>query len=331
MSFLAPQALWGLLAVPVLVALYGLLMWRRGRSRPAELILVDTKRDRAVPNRRRHVPAGLFLIALTLLLVGFARPEADLTLPTRTGRIVLAFDTSNSMIADDVEPTRLDVAKELAIAFVDRQPRSVLIGVVAFTNGGLIVQPPTDDQGDVRAAIDRLTTDGGTSIAEGIFAALQAIADQPVDLGSEAGAAIGIGPDVAADIGEHTNAAIVVFSDGEDLDGADPMTLADLSAESGVPVYTVGVGTPRGTVVTLDGFSIATALDEAMLSAIAESTGGRYHPAATDPDLSAIFDEIDRSFERRRERLEITALFSMAAIVSILVAAGLSIRWSGRI
>lgn len=328
MTFLAPNALWGLLAVPALAALYASLMWRRGRSRPADLAVVDTRRNRAVRTRRRHLPAGLFLVALTVLLVGLARPEAEVTLPTRTGRIVLAFDTSNSMVADDVEPTRLDVAKRLALAFVDRQPRSVQIGVVAFTDGGLIVQPTTDDQDDVRAAIDRLTTDGGTSIAEGIFAALTAIAEEPIDLGPDGGSAIDL---AAVDMGERSNAAIIVFTDGEDLGGADPMALAALSAESGVPVYTVGVGTRRGTVVPLDGFSIATALDEAMLADIAESTGGRYHLAADDPDLTVIFDEIDRSFERRNERTEITALFSMAAIVLILAAAGLSLRWSGRI
>ncbi len=326
MTFLAPHALWGLLAVPLLGIAYGGLMWRRRRSRRPEFTVIENSRNRLSGGWRRHVPAALFLLALAGLLISFARPEATITLPVRTGRIVLAFDTSNSMVAADVVPNRLALAKDIALRFVDRQPRSVQIGVVAFTDGGLIVQAPTGDQRDIQSAIERLSTDGGTSIGEGIFAALAAIADGPLELDA---ASV---PDMASlDIGHYDNAAIIVFTDGENLGGADPVALADLATRSGVPVYTVGVGTPRGAVVPLDGFSIATALDETMLAEIAESTGGEYHLAVDDPDLTAIFDEIDRSFERQRERIEVTALFSIAAMGAIIAAAGLSLRWLGRI
>lgn len=329
MTFLAPQALWGLAALPLVVGLYVLLHMRRSQRRPAGLSPTsESGRADGLP-RRRHVPGVLFLVALIALLVSFGRPEANVTLPVRTGQIVLAFDTSNSMFADDVEPTRLDAAKQIALDFVDRRPGSVQIGVVAFTNGGLVVQAPTKNDGDVRAAIERLTPDGGTSIGEGIFASLTAIADEPIEVSSDDDATFS---DInALDIGYYSNAAIVVFTDGEDIGGADPIELAGLAANSGVAVYTVGVGTPRGTVVALDGFSIATALDEELLTSIAESTGGAHFSAAEDPELNGIFDAIDRRFERQGERIEVTALFGLLAMALIAIGGALSIRWFGRL
>jgi Ca-activated chloride channel family protein len=326
-TFLVPEALWGVLAVPALALIYAVIVWRRQSRRSASLALIDTGENRTVRSWRRHGPAGLFLIALAGLLFSFARPEANITLPVRTGQIILAFDTSNSMVADDVEPTRLDVAKQTALSFVDRQPGSVQIGVVAFTNGGLVVLAPTKNSGDVRAAIERLTADGGTSIGEGIFTSLTAIVDGPIELDPEI-----IAADISAlNIGYYSNAAIIVFTDGEDIGGADPVELAGLAANAGVPVYTVGIGTVRGTVVPLDGFSIATALNESMLAEIAESTGGEYFLAQDDPELGGIFDEIDRRFERQGERIEVTSLFAVGAMIFMIVAAALSLRWLGRV
>jgi len=325
-TFLRPDALWALLIVPVVIAVYVLVAWRHRTTRPVAFTPTSVSDGRAL-RARRHVPAVIFLVALSGILLSLARPEADITLPVRTGQIVLAFDTSNSMLAADVAPTRLAVAKERALEFVARQPGSVQIGVVAFTNGGLIVQPPTKNQVDIRAAIERLSTDGGTSIGEGIFASLAAIASEPIELDPEA-----IAADVSTlDIGTFSNAAIIVFTDGEEIGGADPLAIARLAANAGVPVYTVGVGTPRGAVVALDGFSIATALDEPMLAAIADTTGGQYFLAVDDPDLQGIFDDIDRRFERQGERIEITALLAMATMALIALATALSVRWFGRI
>jgi len=325
-TFLRPEALWALLVVPAVIAVYALVAWRHCSTRPVAFTPTAISGGRTL-GARRHVTAVIFLVALSGILLSLARPEANITLPVRTGQIVLAFDTSNSMLATDVSPTRLAVAKALALEFVDRQPGSVQIGVVAFTNGGLIVQPPTKNQVDIRAAIERLSTDGGTSIGEGIFASLAAIADEPIELNVDA-----ISADVSAlDLGTFSNAAIIVFSDGEEVGGADPVAIARLAANAEVPVYTVGVGTQRGAVVALDGFSIATALDEPMLSAIANTTGAQYFLAAKDPELQAIFDEIDQRFERQGERIEITALLAMAAMALITLATALSLRWFGRV
>jgi len=325
-TFLAPQALWGLLAVPVLVAGYVAIALRRSASAP-EALVVRSDRGHG-PQARRYLPAVILLSALATLLVAFARPEAEISVPTRSGQVVLAIDTSNSMLADDVGPNRLAVAQRIARDLVERRPGSVQIGVVAFTDGGLIMQPPTEASADVIAAIDALQPNGGTSIGEGIFASLIALADEQI-----AGGAQDPGVDELGEmaLGRQTDAAIVLISDGEDIGGADPLALAQLAAEARLPVHTVGVGTPDGTVVEVDGFNIATALSENVLIDIAAATRGEYNRATPGLNLASIFDTIDRSLGTRSERVEITAIFSMATIVLIVVGAGLSLRWSGRI
>ena len=325
MSFATPAALWILGVIPLLIVGYVAVLGRRAKRRPESLRLISSGHGRVDDGWRRYTPSALLLLALTGLLFSLARPEANVTLPVRVGKVVLAFDTSNSMLASDVDPTRLDVAKSAANTFVDRQPGSIQIGVVAFTDGGVILQEPTKNQTEVLAAIERLTADGGTSIGEGILASLSAIADDPIALNVETGTGARV------DIGSYSNAAIVVFTDGEDIGGANPSGLATLAGDAGVPVYTVGIGTERGTVVSLDGFRIATALDEVALTQIAESTGGSYFLAANDPDLANIFDEVERNFERQGERIEVTAIFAIVSMMLVIAAAGLSLRWFGRV
>jgi Ca-activated chloride channel family protein len=121
-----------------------------------------------------------FVLGLTLLLFGLARPEMLVDLPRIEGTVILAFDVSNSMAADDLEPTRIEAAKAAARAFVENQPPTILIGVVAFSNGGLVVQQPTNDQAAVLATIDRLSPQGGTSLGQGIFTSLNAIAGEAI-------------------------------------------------------------------------------------------------------------------------------------------------------
>ena len=125
---------------------------------------------------RRHIPPALFLAGLTILIVALARPQTVVSLPRVEGTVILAFDVSGSMAADDMKPTRMEAAKAAARDFVQRQPPSVQIGVVAFSDNGFSVQVPTNDQDAILAAINRLTPQRGTSLANGIRASLNAIA-----------------------------------------------------------------------------------------------------------------------------------------------------------
>src|SRR5678816_4431105 len=165
MTFIWPQLLILLLLVPVLIWFYLRLQRQRRQltARYGQLTITSGNSPRRL-GLRRHIPAILFLIGLTLLIFALARPQAVVGVPRIEGTVVLAFDISGSMAADDLDPTRLDAAKEAAQDFVLRQPPTVQIGVVAFSDSGIAVQQPTYNQDDVLAAIRRLDPARGTSL-----------------------------------------------------------------------------------------------------------------------------------------------------------------------
>lgn len=327
MSFASPWMLLALVVIPLVVAAYVKAMRTRAR-RTAHLAtqgLVVTARSRL--GRKRHVPFALFTVALTVLVVALARPQADLTTPRRLGTVILAFDVSNSMRATDLEPTRLDAAKTAARAFVDRQPSTIRIGVVAFGDGAVVTQQPTDIRVDVLAAIDRLTVAGGTSLGQGIYAALGAIAGKPLAIDEQA-----LTSDSAqVDIGFYGSSSIVVLSDGENTGRPDPATVAGIASIAGVHVHTIGIGTDDGTVVDIDGFSVATKLDREVLSQIADDTDGTYYEASDAASLTQIYESIHLELTSETEHTEITALFTIAATLLLVIGALLSVLWFGRV
>ena len=326
MSLSWPWMLLTLVAVPILVVAYRAQLHRRAQrrdelARQALIAVAPTARDRL-----RHVPAVLLLAALTLLLVSLARPTATVAEPRREGTVVLAFDVSTSMAAKDVTPTRLDAAKAAARSFVARQPASIRLGVVAFGDSAVVSQQPTDNRAQVLAAIDRLTPQGGTALGRGIASALGAIAGKPLHL--DDGAQDGPG---GADIGYYGSAAVVLLSDGENTTSPDPLELADLASTAGVRIYPIGVGSPQGTVLEVDGFQISTALDEDTLRQIAKTTDGTYYSASDTASLAKVYDSIDLAWTTRSERHEVTSWFAGAAALLLLVGAGLSVVRTGRV
>lgn len=333
-SFAWPWLLTTLLAVPVLVVSYRRLLRQRAarRARLAELGLVvggaAGSSTSTTTGRRRHVAPILFLGALTLLLVGLARPQASVAQPRREGTVVLTFDTSGSMAATDLAPSRMEAAKAAARTFVDRQPAQIRIGVVSFGDNGLITQQPTTDRVAVRAAIDRLTPGGGTAIGRGIQSALSAIVGKPVLL--EEGSGGSVEPQ-GPDLGYSRSAAVVLLSDGENTTDPQPGPLADLASIAGVRIYPIGLGTAAGTVLEVDGFQVATALDEATLQRIAEVTDGRYFTAADEQSLQQVYSSIDLRWTVVSTPIEVTGLFAGAAALVLLLGAGLSWRWYGRV
>jgi Ca-activated chloride channel family protein len=325
-----PWMLLALAAVPLLVLRYRRLVRARA-ARRAELATVGLVAPAAPGGARRHVPPALFLVALTLLLTALARPGATVPQPRRDGTVILAFDVSSSMAATDLPPTRLEAAKAAARTFVQRQPATVRLGVVAFGGTGLVTQEATLDRAPVLAAIDRLRPDGGTALGRGVQTALGAIVGRPVLVdapGAPAGQG-GVEPQ-GPDLGYHGSAAIVLLSDGENTGEPDPMALADLASSAGVRIYPVGLGRPEGTVLQIDGFQIATALDEPLLREIASRTDGRYFPAADGQALAAVYDSVELAWTVEDEHIELTAVLAAAAAVLLLAGACLSLAWSGR-
>jgi Ca-activated chloride channel family protein len=276
---------------------------------------------------RRHVPFALFATALVLVCVGLARPTMSFALPQREGTVILAFDVSNSMRAKDLEPNRMEAAKVAATAFAERQPSTIRIGVVAFGDSAVTVLRPTNVTDEVVATIRRLTTNGGTSVGQGLFTSLSTIAGKPLQI--DESDLEGEGEDV--NIGFFGSSAIVLLSDGENTSRPDPLLLAEVASSAGVRVHAIGLGTPAGTVVEVEGFNVATALDEKLLTEIAEITDGSYNRAGDAATLTRIYESIDLKLARVEREREVTALFAAAGGLLLAVGSLLSIAWFGRV
>jgi Ca-activated chloride channel family protein len=325
MSFAWPWMLLSLVAVPLLVRGYRRLERRRDARRAtlADLGLVATG-----PERRRRLVPALLLGALTLLLVALARPEATVAEARREGTVILAFDVSGSMAATDLAPSRIAAAKTAARRFADRQPTTVRLGVVAFGESALVMQRPTTDRAAVLAAVDRLTPRGGTSLGRGIQTSLSVISGKPVPLGGEEDGSVEA---QGGDLGYHSSAALILLTDGENTADPDPVQVAQIASTAGVKVYPIGLGSPNGTVLQIDGFQVATALDEPLLQQIASTTGGRYYAAADARALADVYDAIDPVWTVAARRTEITGLLAAVAAMLLLAGAVASVVRSGRV
>lgn len=326
MTFTWPLMLLSLLSIPLFVALYLRIQQRRRKivENMGSLGFVqDARGGRA--GRRRHIPPVLFLAGLTVLLVALARPNAVVSLPGLESTVILSFDVSGSMSAEDMLPTRLEAAKAAAREFVGRQPANVQIGVVAFSDGGIAVQPPTKDQDAVLAAIDRLAPQRGTSLGSGILASLNAIALEQGE--------IPVTGDSLTPVpyGTYIPAAIVLLTDGENTTNPDPLEAARIASEQGVRVYTIGVGSAAGTTLTVNDFTVFTQLDEPMLQQIASLTDGAYYNAESEDDLREIYRNLDVQVVVKPEKTEITSIFTGISILFMLLGGAFSLVWFSRL
>ncbi len=363
-SFFWIDMLWLLAAVPLLVALYAVLLRRKKKLalRYANLSMVRQAMG-AGATFRRHVPPALFLIALTLMIAAVARPAAVITLPSQRSTVILAMDVSGSMLATDLQPDRLQAAKAAAKSFIQDQPRDVRIGVVAFAASALLVQAPTFVREDLFAAIDRLSTQRATAIGSGILVSLKTLfPDGDFDMGGRGGfggangmnmggganGSMGGGlggrplgdggprkdektPFTPVPAGSNGNAVVILLTDGQATTGPDPVEAAKKSAERGVRIFTVGLGSPEGTVVNFGGRSSRVQLDEETLQKIADSTHGSYFRASTAGDLKTIYKGLNSQLIMETKKTEITAFFCAAAAVFAILAASLSLLWFNRI
>lgn len=328
MSFIWPWMLLSLLLVPLLVWLYFRMLRRREKA-AAELgpLGVVQNRSGREAGWSRHIPALIFLVGIIFLLIGLARPEMTVSLPRIEGTVILAFDVSDSMTAEDLEPSRIEAAKAAARAFIENQPQTVKIGVVAFSNGGLVVQPPTDDQGAVLAAIERLSPQGGTSLGQGIFTSLNAIAGEAIVIDE----ALLEDDSQPVQIEDYSSAVTVMLTDGENTDPPEPLEIAQLAAEAGVRVYPVGIGSEEGAVLEIEGFNILSQLDEALLKEIASLTNGSYYHAEDEEALQEIYETIDLQLTIEGEKTEVTAIIAGISLLFFLAGGTLTLLWFGRV
>ncbi|HEX6296359.1 MAG TPA: VWA domain-containing protein [Burkholderiales bacterium] len=338
MTFQWPELLWLLLAVPAFVAAYVMLLRKRRKLALQYASLSLVREANAIQSIRRHIPPLLLLLALTLMIAATARPSAVLTLPSQHETVILAMDVSGSMRATDVQPTRLAAAQAAAKAFVAEQSESVRIGVVAFAGTATVAQAPTRNHEDVIAAIDRFQLQRATAIGSAIVVSLATLfPDAGIDLAALTYGGEGRKPVKPAPSfkpvppGSYASGAIVLLTDGQRTTGPDSIQMARLAAERGVRIYTVGVGTPKGTIVGIEGWSMRVGLDEETLKAVADITRGEYFYAGTAVDLKKIYESLRSRLVLERKRTEVTALFAAAAALLVVVSAALSLAWFNRI
>jgi Ca-activated chloride channel family protein len=341
LSFLWPEMLWMLLAVPLLVLLYVWLLKRRKKTaiRYAHLDLVRQAMGRSAA-WRRHVPPALLLGALTTLLLAAARPAAVISLPTQQETIVLAMDVSGSMRAADVQPNRLIASQEAAKSFVAELPRNVRLSVVSFAGTAAVVQAPTLSRDDVIAAIDRFQLQRGTAIGSGIVLSLATLFPEAgIDLSQITGQrAMPPGPNdkprpefTPVPPGSYASGAIILLTDGQRTTGPDPLEAAKMAADRGVRVYTVGIGTKDGETIGFEGWSMRVRLDEDTLKNIANITRADYFYAGTADDLKKVYQGLSTRLVVEKKETEISALFAVVGAILVVLAVGLSVAWFGRV
>jgi Ca-activated chloride channel family protein len=327
MTFIWPTMLLFLLCIPFLIGLYIYLQRRRRSLVASSESLMGRQIQRRQPGRRRHIPPLFFLGGLSCLLFALARPQTTVSFPRVEGTVILAFDVSGSMAADDLQPSRMEAAKASAIEFVQSQPTSVQIGVVAFSEGGLSVQAPTNDQDAILASINRLKPERGTSLGYGILTALNTIsADLNDPENNEA-----LPTPAPVPEGTYGPSIIVLLSDGENTAPPDPFEAAYTAAEQGVRIYSIGIGSPTGATLNVNGFMVHTQLNEVALEQIAGLTGGEYYNAASVEDMRGIYENISPELVIKPEKMEITSMFAGSSILFLLFGGWLMLTWFGRL
>ena len=347
MHFLEPELLWSLWFAPLIAGIYLVLLRRRRRHvlTFSSLGLVHEALGK-VSWWRRHLPPTLIFLALLLCLLALARPMARVTLPDDYMTLVLSMDVSRSMLAEDVEPNRMQAAQKAAKEFLQELPVKARVAIVSFAGTAQVVQHVTDRREDWLAAIDRFQLQRGTATGSGLLLALSTLrpeADIPLEsilYGSAASRNPGESrgqsldgrrpptkelPAVAP--GSYTAGAIILLSDGRRTTGPDPIEAAQLAARLGVKVYTVAFGTPHGFIPGFEGYSFFTQVDEETLKKIAQITEAEFFKASSAQELKLIYQHLSTQFTLERKDTEISALLAAAAAVLVVLALALSLWW----
>lgn len=320
-SFISPGRLWWLIAVAAMAAAYVAMQFRRTKYavRFSNMDLLDKVAPKR-PGWRRHVVAAVYLLALAAMVFGVARPQAEERVPKERATIILAIDTSLSMQATDVSPTRIDAAKVAAVKFVESMPPKVRLGVVDFSGSTKLLVPPTTQRDTAVRAIKNLELGQGTAIGAAIDTSLTAIANS-----------------VPSEGDTKIPAVIVLISDGKDQGQSLPVpTAIERANQAGVPVFTIAYGTPDGVVQIDDPTTGATQLvpvpvDEPALAEVAKETGGESFAAASAGELEQVYDKLGSAVGYDVEQQEVTWKLIAGALVALALSGALSLVWFQRL
>jgi Ca-activated chloride channel homolog len=317
-SFSSPLLLLGLLAIPLLISWYAHQQRRRGRA--AEAFVAPALAPSVAPRRpgwRRHAPMLAFALAIAVLIVAAARPQRSVAVPVGNAAIMLANDISSSMMATDVRPTRLGAAQRAAKRFLAGVPSTLQVGLLEFARKPIVLQSPTADHSLTQAALAQLRDGGGgTAIGDAIVAAVRSLTSRPLQNGKRA------------------PGAIVLLSDGASNVGQSPLAAARQAAALHIPIYTIALGTPNGTIPIKRGSQTIVGhvpVSAQQLGRIASVSGGRAFTAADTASLSAVYTHLTTQLGHKHVKHEITASFAGAGLLLLVSGSVLSLRWFGRL
>ncbi len=347
MTFLWPGFLYSLALIPAIVAAYIWILRRRKRLAVHYSSLTLVRVALAPGSQwRRHLPLGLFLVALGSLVVGLSKPMSIVTVPGAQATIILAIDVSRSMCSTDIQPTRIQAAEAAAMEFVRHQKPNTQIGVVAFSGFAELVQPPTTDQEALQTAIQSLLPGPRTAIGSAILKSLDAIAE--VDSSVPRSVPDGSTQPTPAPVpkGAYAPDIVVLLTDGASNTGPAPLDAAQQAADRGVRVFTIGFGTPNGSELAscqssdpsgLGGYGgfgffgggggFRRGIDEVTLKKVADMTGGTYYPASSAHELENVFQHLPTYLIVKHETIEMTVLFAVAGALLAILAITLSLAW----
>jgi len=310
LTFSHPLRLWWLIGLALLLAIYAVLQFRRHQYaiRFANVELLE----KVIPTRanwKRHIPPVLFLMGMLFGIVAWAEPNQVVQVPSERATIVLAIDTSISMRAEDVSPSRIEGAKDAAAEFLEDLPAEINVGLVSFNGIATLRVPPTKNRASVASAIQGLELGEGTAIGEAIF--------------SGAAAIDAILPD---DMLEQQPARIVLMTDGKTNSGRPDAQAIEAARRAGVPVSTIAFGTTEG-VIDIDGFLQPVPVDFDALAVIAEGTGGEFFRAANTDELREVYDDIGSSIGFEPEVRPVTSPWIATALAFLLASWVLATIW----
>jgi Ca-activated chloride channel homolog len=315
LQFLAPERLWLLLIIPVLVGGYLLLVRKRLSRRKS---MAQTMFDLVIPRDRtwvRHLAVGLSILSLLTLTLAFAKPKDQVAVPRERATVVVTIDISLSMESDDVEPNRLEAAKTAAASFVNSLPPKFNVALVTFAGTATTLVPPTLDRGAVTAAIAALRPQPSTAIGEGIYTSLAALTQVPPD------------PD---DPKAVVPARIVLLSDGKTQVGRPSDQAARAARDQKVPIYTIAYGTAEGTI-TVNGRQEPVPVDHAELQRVSRISGGEAYSASSAGELKDVYRDIGTSVGTEKVDREVTSRYAgfglLFAILAALGMISLGARW----
>ena len=320
MSFGAPLFLIGLALIPAVIVTY--VRYQRHRRKAAAAFASPALLASVAPRRpgwRRHAPMAAFALALAVLIVAGAKPQKTVAVPIERASIMLATDVSGSMEATDVKPSRLVAARRAARNFVNGVPAGVNVGVMAFNGRPRVLQSPTPERQDVDDALTRLAPSGGTATGDAISASLRVLR-QPVGINKK-----------------PPPSAIVLLSDGASTKGKNPIAAAQEAKRAKIPVYTVALGTPAGTIeVPRPGGGQGTETrrvppDPDSLGQIARASGGQTFSADNASELKRVYQKLGSQLGTEKRKRQLTSSFAGGALVLLLVGAGMSLAWFGRL